>query len=75
MTELLETTLALDPDLVEFDRRLSDRAFARIVKGVKSNLATEVKAQLKKGVYQLSTVPGFESEEADHEGARRRPRL
>jgi hypothetical protein len=36
MTELLETTLALDPDLVEFDRRLSDRAFARIVKGVKS---------------------------------------
>ncbi|KAE9025491.1 hypothetical protein PR003_g11755 [Phytophthora rubi] len=36
ITELLETTEALDPSLMEFDKRLSDRALARIVKDLTS---------------------------------------
>ncbi|KAE9162440.1 hypothetical protein PF005_g30845 [Phytophthora fragariae] len=36
ITELLETTEALDPSLVEFDKRLSDRALTRIVKDLTS---------------------------------------
>jgi hypothetical protein len=45
MTELLETTLALDPDIVELDRRLSDRALARVVVDVQSK--TKVPAHWK----------------------------
>ncbi|KAE8989323.1 hypothetical protein PR003_g22350 [Phytophthora rubi] len=75
--ELLEKTDALDPDLVENDKRLSDRALARIVLDITSaliddkrikDLAAKIRKQLEKDEYEMPLVPEFNPKEAKTKG-------